>query len=520
MSTNAQESKRYTRRSFLKGAAGVAAIGVLGSCAPKLATPEGAATEESTSTEPIEVSETMDADIVVVGGGSSGMCATVQAAQLGAKVMLLEKNSTLGGNGNGTEGMFAIGSDMQKKAGIEITFREIISTEQEFFNYRVNALFWKDMVEASADDLNWLIDNGVPFSGVVDDYYGLGKVKAFHWFKDGKGKNYMDAMAAKAKDLGVTVMTSTPATDLLLDGNKVAGVYAKKEDGSMILINCKAVILASGGYVDNTDMMNARGYDMTYSAHQGFPGHDGDGLRMASVAGAEDVSLERCFLRDPYSYGIDFFGTMTQAIHRGGPFLWVNQDAVRYCNEACGAFTPGNNSNAVHTQKTSYLIFDHGVLAKLAESVDNLEADVEDAVQKCPGKNIYKANTIQDLANQIGLDPDTLSATLDRYNSLCKQGLDEDFGKTADDLIELSSAPYYIFRQDMSFWTSIGGIQTNRKMEAINASGDPIPGLYVAGTDGCELYRETYTMNVPASCNANNCYSGRTAAKNAYASMA
>jgi fumarate reductase flavoprotein subunit len=84
---------------------------------------------------------------------------------------------------------------------------------------------------------------------------------------------------------------------------------------------------------------------------------------------------------------------------------------------------------------------------------------------------------------------------------------------------ELATAPYYIFRQDLSFWTSIGGIHTNRKMEVINEAGVPIPGLYAVGTDGCELYRETYTMNVPASCNGNNCNSGRTAAKNAVASL-
>lgn len=509
------EEKHLTasRRSFLKGAAsgaaGIAVISLVEGCTP--------AQSNAAAPAKITPAETKTADVVVVGAGSSGMCATVQAAQLGLKVILLEKNSTLGGNGFGTEGMFAVGSEMQKKAGIEITFREIIATEQEFFNYRVNALSWRDMVEASADDLAWLIENGVPFSGVVDDYYGLGKVKAFHWFKDGKGKYYIEAMEAKAKELGVEILTKMPATDLILTDGKVAGLYAKGEDGKVLQINCKAVILASGGYADNKDMMLDRGYDLTYAAHQGFPGHDGDGLRMAISAGAEDVSKQRAFLREPYSYGIDFFGTMTQAIHRGGPFLWVNQDAERYANEACGAFTPGNNSNAVHTQQKSFLIFDTSILETLAKDVKNLAADVEDAVKKCPGKNIYKADTIEELASLAGLDAKTLAATVQRYNTFCQNGLDEDFDKPAEKLVALAKAPFYIFRQDLSFWTSIGGIHTNRKMEAINAKGQPVPGLYAVGTDGCELYRETYTMNVPASCNGNNCYSGRTAAKNAAA---
>jgi succinate dehydrogenase/fumarate reductase flavoprotein subunit len=154
-----KEWKGISRRDFLKGAAagavGVAAVGVLGGCSPS----------ESNSDEAksYNVSETKSADIVVVGSGASGICATVQAAELGAQVILLESNSVLGGNGILTEGMLAIGSSLQKASGVgtDITFREVIATEQEFFNYRVNALFWKDLVENSADNLEWLIKNGV-----------------------------------------------------------------------------------------------------------------------------------------------------------------------------------------------------------------------------------------------------------------------------------------------------------------------------------------------------------------------
>jgi fumarate reductase flavoprotein subunit len=103
------------------------------------------------------------------------------------------------------------------------------------------------MVEASADNLNWLISNGVPFSGVVDNYYGLGKVDAFHWFKEGKGKYYIEAMEAKAREYGVDILTKTPAVELIQQDGQVVGIYAQKEDESYLQINCKAVILASGG---------------------------------------------------------------------------------------------------------------------------------------------------------------------------------------------------------------------------------------------------------------------------------
>lgn len=516
-----------SRRSFLQGtgctAVALASAGILTSCAGRQSSESGTPSE-TTGQNSYEPSETMDVDIVVVGSGSSGVAATVQAAELGASTLLLEKEQQTGGNGRKTEGMFAIGSSLQKESGVgdDVTFRHIIATEQEFFNYRINNLLWKDMAEASGDDIDWMISQGVEFSGTVDDYHGLGKVPAFHWFGDeGSGSCYIDPMITSAEKLGATVMTETPAVDLIIEDGAVKGLYAQKEDDSILQVNAKAVILASGGYANNATTMAERGYDLTYSTNNGVPGHDGDGLRMAISAGANDVSRQRCFLREPYSYGIDFFGDMTQTIHRGGPVLWVNQDAERYVSENAGAFTPGCNSNAVHSQTHSYLVMSQDVIDTFVTRTGyaDLQNDMDQAVATCPAENIFKADTIEELAQKQGINPDTLIATVDRYNELCAGGVDEDFNKPAENMVPIQTAPFYIFRQDLAFWTSIGGIDTNRHMEAIDEQGTPIPGLYAVGTDGCNLYRETYTMNVPASCNANNCYSGRTAAKNAYDSL-
>lgn len=482
----------------------------LGGCGSAGSTGNGANTEGTSYTP----TETIDADVVVVGSGSSGICATVQAAELGARTYCLEKNSFVGGNGFGTEGIFGLGTSAQKAAGIEVpSFRTIIETDAEYFNYRINSLFWKDMVENSADNYEWLVSNGVEFSGVVDNYHGLGKVPCFHWFKDGKGENYITPMVDKAQELGATIMMSTPVVDLVFTDGTVTGVYAKQEDGSIIQINAKGVVLASGGYANNDEMMLDRGYDLTYSINQGFAGHDGDGLTMAVEAGGNDVSLGRCFLRDPYIYGLNFFLPFSQGICRGGPLLWVNQDAERYVNENCGAITSGNNSNAVHSQKQSWMIFDDALASTFAQTIDGFRASLADAIASCPGDNIYQADAVAGLATAVGLDPDALTATVERYNELCHGGIDEDFNKEVDKMVVLETPPYYIFRQDLSFWTSIGGIDTNRKMEVINKQGDTVSGLYAVGTDGCQLYRETYTMNIPASCQGNNCNSGRTAAK-------
>lgn len=506
--------KSVSRRHFLQGAgltaAAVAAAGMVS---------QVAVADEAAEVASYDVAETMDVDIVVVGAGASGVAATVQAAELGATVLLLEKQEITGGNGRMTEGMFAINSQMQKDAGVgdDVTFRDIISAEQEFFNYRINNLLWKDMAEASGDDIDWMASHGVQFSGVVDDYHGLGKFDCFHWFEGGSGSNYIDPMIESAQSLGATVMTSTPAVDLIVEDGAVKGVYAQREDGSILQVNAKAVILTSGGYAQNEELMAERGWDLTYSHNNGVPGHDGDGLRMAITAGAHDVSRERCFLREGYSYGINFFADMSQTIHRGGPVLWVNQDAERYTNEGCGSFVPQCVGNAIHTQAASYQVMSQDIIDEFVARTgyEALQADMDDAVAQCPGDNVYKADTLAELAELQGIDPEMLEATVARYNELCAKGVDDDFNKGAENLIPLENGPFYIFRQDMAFWTSIGGIDTNRKMEVVTPRGETIPGLYAAGTDGCNLYRETYTMSIPASCNANNCYSGRTAAKNA-----
>ncbi|MEC4184008.1 FAD-binding protein [Adlercreutzia sp. R21] len=512
-----------SRRHFLQGAglaaASVAAAGMLGGCAAN--GKEETLSETGDAAAAYEPTESMDVDIVVVGSGSSGVAATVQAAELGANTLLLEKKDITGGNGRLTEGMFAINSQMQKDAGVgaDVTFTDIIAAEQEFFNYRINNLLWKDMVDASGDNIDWMASHGVQFSGVVDDYHGLGKFDCFHWFdNNGSGSCYIDPMIESAQSLGATVMTETPALDLIIEDGAVRGLYAEKADGGILQVNAKAVILTSGGYAQNEDIMLERGWDLTYSHNNGVEGHDGDGLRMANSAGAHDVSRERCFLREAYSFGIDFFADMSQTIHRGGPVLWVNQDAERYSNEGCGSFVPQCVGNAVHTQTASYMVLSKDVIDTFVgrTGYEGLMADMDDAAAQCPGDNVYKADTIKELAELQGLDAATLQATVDRYNELCDKGADDDFNKDAENLVALKTAPFYIFRQDMAFWTSIGGIDTNRKMEVVTSRGEAIPGLYAAGTDGCNLYRETYTMSVPASCNANNCHSGRVAARSAY----
>jgi fumarate reductase flavoprotein subunit len=195
--------------------------------------------------------------------------------------------------------------------------------------------------------------------------------------------------------------------------------------------------------------------------------------------------------------------------------MWVNESGERFANENCNAVVNQISVNAHHSQKLTYVILDQSIVESINTTVENFKDTFEAALTDNPGNNFFKADTIEELAATVDIEPAKLADTIDRYNAFCKQGLDEDYNKPAEMLIAIETAPYYIVRNDFCFWTSIGGINSNRKMEAINENGEAIPGLYAVGTDGCELYRETYTINVPGSCNGNNVNSGRTAARNA-----
>lgn len=502
------------RRSFLIGSTagmlGIAAAGLLSSCSPQNS--ETSKTEQQDSSIPAayEPSETIETDIVVVGGGISGLAAAVQAAQLQKDVVLVECTGILGGNGAGTEGIFAVNSHLQQEQGISITLAEVIAHEQEFFNYRVNALMWKDLVEASGENISWLEDNGVRFSGVVDDYPPMGKIPAFHWWADHSAQSYIEPMSAKAEELGVDIRLNTRGRNLVMDNGNVTGIFVEQSDGAIVQINSKAVILASGGFAGNMEKLARLGINTQMVTYLGMEGHNGDGLEMAAEAGAMDTSLAASYLRETTVAGSTPADPACQFLMTNPTPIWVNQDAERFVNEDCLSVTSGCVSNACTNQEKIFGILGQSTLAEDTTGVvENLQTFIDNG-----SEDIHVADTIEELAEALQLDATALQNTIERYNSFCESGVDEDFAKPTGKMVALE-APYYGLRLSYAYMCSIGGIRSNRNAEVLNAAGSPIPGLYAAGADGCQLYGGTYTITIPGSFNGNNVYSGRNAAQNA-----
>ena len=278
-----------TRRNFLgiAGATGIAAAaagaGLVG-CAPASQSSGSNSESQEGSSQSVtrNVVATYTCDICICGAGNSGLSAAVEAAQQGLGVVVLEKHGGTGGGGIGTEGVFAVNSTMQQEAGIQIEPAEIISTEMNYSHNRANGLKWLDLVQASGENITWLKECGVNFTGVVDDYHG-GQFETFHWFGENRAHDdFSPAMTQTAKDAGVQFLMNCPATDLIQDeSGAITGVYAQKLNGDYVQVNAKAVVLATGGFANNDEYLQEGGFSDTTNVKRFLYGYDGDGERIA-----------------------------------------------------------------------------------------------------------------------------------------------------------------------------------------------------------------------------------------------
>ncbi|MEG0757517.1 MAG: FAD-dependent oxidoreductase [Raoultibacter sp.] len=529
----AEQKSGVSRRSFLTGVVGVgalAAMGGLAACspAPTNSTAGTSSTDSSSTTSaapaaPSSVDKTYDTDLVIVGGGGSGLACAVQAALDGTNFILLEKNTQLGGNASFVEGMFAINSKMSQELGIHVTAAKIVEDELVRGQHRQNGAFWLDLCNKSAGNIDWCLEQGVEYSGTIDDYYG-GLHPTFHWFKDNKAAiGYVEPMIKRVEELGIDVHLSTAANQLIMEDGKVAGIYAKGPDG-VTQYNAKAVIFATGGFGGNPEYIGKQGWDTEYLYVVGSPNAAGDAYRMAMEVGVKDFMPDSCqsiLYNIPALPPIDFHNDSQNPVNgyfgiaAGGPVLWINEQCERYSRENLTADNlvlqciPGKDN------KANFVVFNQAIFDTYFGTTEAGKKMFDDAVANDGGDTLVKADSLEALATAFDLDKDAFTKTVNRYNELCGMGVDEDLGKPADLMISIDQGPFYIAKLGYSFFFECGGVTTDIKRRALNDELEPIPGLYAIGNDGNMNYRDVYTINMPGTAFGNQVNSGREAAQNA-----
>lgn len=520
-----------SRRSFLKSAglvgAGAMVAGLAGCASNAESQP---ASNSETAPEPTSYTpdESITADVAIVGAGNSGMCAAIEATNLGLNVVLLEKSSELGGSSFATEVIFGLGSAMQKEAGVELPYRyQVVDEELTYTNYHSDPLLWGDYVEHSGEDIDWLQEQGVVFDS-VDDYRGVSAFPTAHWWEGKIGTSFMAAMLAKIEEMGIETRPATAAIDLKIEDGTVVGVYAKTDDEKIVEVNAKAVLLACGGIGNDLELLQEKTGIDTEHAKPEFPlPNVGDGHKMAWAIGAKetDISILPCL-------GVDGF-VIRDAISMASciqPGLYINGDGERFMAE--DLHMKKLYALVINAQRSqlsgTYTFFDNDFIELLENGrgsyVGNLEVkpgdklpglreQLEKGAQATGYRVVFKGETLEELAADMGADPAKLTATIERYNELCEGGVDEDFGKDAEYMNAVNAGPYYAVHTDLSVLTTFGGIGINRRMQVLNAENEVIPGLYSSGVTSCSLYQDTYNYQISGGMNGYCTYSGRTAAQ-------
>ncbi|MDR1421763.1 MAG: FAD-binding protein [Coriobacteriales bacterium] len=516
-----------SRRAFLVGGAAAGALALAGSalgCTPKEPTGDGGPTEPSDPTTTPVVPANIDAeytsDLLIIGVGGSGMTCCVQASLNGTDYIALEKSTIVGGNANFVEGMFGIGSKFQRELGIDVTAAQIIEAEMQRGQYRQNGSMWLDLCNKSAENIDWCLEQGVLYSGVIDSYYG-GLYPTFHWFKDNKCRvGFVEPMTKRLEELNAPIHYETAASSLIVEDGKVVGAYAEGPEG-VIKYNAKAVVLAGGGFGGNPEVIAKQGWNTEGIFFPGSSNAAGDGWRMATEAGAKDMLDDAA---QSILYNIQAFPTIDFAndagnlingyfgIAAGGPMLWVNEYGDRYARENLTADNLVLQCIPGKVNKANYAIFDQAILDKNFANTPEYKQMFEDSLASNNGDSLYAANSIEELAGFFQIDPAALKASVDRYNELATKGIDEDFGKPGELMEPIVAGPYYIAKLTYSFFFSVGGFLVNRKRQVLDVDRNPIPGLYAIGNDGNNNYRHVYTINMPGTAFGNQVNSGREAA--------
>ena len=425
------------------------------------------ANRKDTKNEGPKEEKTIDTEIVIIGAGGAGMTAAIMLQQAGKDFVILEKMPYVGGNTTkATGGMNASETHYQKEQGIEDSNALFAADTMKGGHALNDSSLVAVMANSSAGAIDWLDTIGAELPKI--SFSGGASVNRIHAPADGSGVGayLVDRFSAKLNELGVKVMLETAATELLTDADgKIAGVKAVGPD-AIYTINARAVILACGGFGANEAMYTTYRPDLKGTVTTNAPGATGDGIVMAQALGADLVDIEQIQLHPTVEQTTSIL--ITESVRGDGAIL-VNQGGVRFTNEL---LTRDAVSAAELAQEGSYayIIFDQ----KLRDNLKAVEKYVKSGIT-------VQADTIEGLAEQLGIDPATLAKTLNDWNEIVKNQRDTQFGRTTGMKEDLTTAPYYAIKIAPGIHHTMGGVKINTAAEVINTEGAAIPGLFAAG---------------------------------------
>lgn len=426
-----------------------------------------ATTEAPTQAEEPE-EKNQQADIVVIGAGGAGMTAAIQAVQDGATdVVVLEKMPVTGGNTTrSTGGLNAAGTEYQAEEGIEDSVDLFVEDTMKGGKELNDKELVTVMAENSNDALEWVNDLGADLT--VVGMFGGASVKRIHRPSDTSavGPVLVKTLNQAMADLNIPVLLETKAEKILLDDDgAVCGVVATDKDGKEFTIDCTAVVLATGGFGANSDMVVEYNSALAGFATTNHSGATGDGIVMAKEIGAAFVDMDQ--IQTHPTVNPDTQTMYTEGVRGNGAIL-VNKEGKRFVNEL---ETRDVVSSAIleQTDGVCYLVFDQAVRDSLAAIESYVKAGI-----------VTEADTPEALGEAIGVDGAALAETLKTYAGYQKAGKDDEFGRESMEL-PLDQPKYYAALCAPAIHHTMGGVKINVGAEVLKEDGNPIPGLFAAG---------------------------------------
>ena len=458
---------------------------------------------------------TVEADVVVVGAGGAGMTAAITAAAEGKSVVILESQSMVGGNSvratggmNAGKTVYQDENEFGESAGVEKTLKtaaekyadnETITAlaktvSEQWAAYQANPTGYFDSVELmeldtmiggkgindpelvetlcanSADAIDWLDEHGITLHNVSS--FGGASVKRIHRPVNAEGKtvsvgSYMiPLLQENCEKAGVKMMLDTTATEILTDANGAAvGVKATGASGETVTVNAKAVVLASGGFGANLDMVVKYKPELKGFMTTNAPGIQGQGIEMAQAIGAATVDMDQIQIHPTVE--ANTAALITEGLRGDGAIL-INEEGQRFIDEV-GTRDVVSAAEIAQTGSYSWLVVDQAMVD--ASSV------IQGYIKK--GYTVTGA-TYEELGKAMGVDAAAFAETMEKWNGYVEAKNDPDFGRTSF-ANPLNTAPYYAVKVTAGVHHTMGGLKINANTEVLNEKGEVIPGLFAAG---------------------------------------
>lgn len=432
--------------------------------------------------QPVEADEleavTMEADVVVVGAGAAGLSAGLKAAQDGKNVIILEKMGVIGGaSAMAGSGTMATGSTWQKEDGYEDSPEQLVEDMMENGHNKNDRATVELFANTIGEAFDWLVDE----NGAAVPYQRSGEPTRTY-SGVGRGAGVCQSLCDKFLAEGGTLLLNTPATALIINDGAVTGVMAEGE-GKAYTINAKAVVLASGGYGANDQLVPDEYKAFVYAGHAGA---EGDAIAMVEPLDADLVNMDLINTQPnsmilPSGLG-QYCNPGVSGAYAAGGFM-VNQDGERFFNEQANAW---DLMQAMKANDAQYLIMDQaafdgfnaGMTGSKIYTMEDVETWLADDYE---GQPVMKtAATLEELADKLGIPADALSASAQAFNEAAASGSADEFGRTPA-AAQSEEGPYYALEMHIRYYASLGGLHINDGMQVLNTQQEAIPGLYAAG---------------------------------------